>query len=296
MDLLNRALTSSFDVLLWPLDRLGPAVSMVGASAVFGVLALWLFKHMSWQRGIRAAKDRIKAHVIEIRIYQDDLAVVGGAFARVMARNVQYLGLNLLPFVPLAIPFALLAGQLFVRYAYAPLPVTAAEASLLPGQGTLVEVRMAPGREREVSQLRLELPPGVRALSPLVRAPSEGRAFQEVAALQPGVHALVLQLGERAETRETMPLIAGVERPRLVQPRRVSSRDWYRADDPALFPALWPAQPTFPAGSPYRMVAVAYPERDLGRLPRGEVGILVVVVLASMAAGLLALKPLGVQI
>ena len=96
--------------------------------------------------------------------------------------------------------------------------------------------------------------------------------------------------------RATKTLVAGVDVPRKLQPRRVSTRDWYRVDDPDHWPALWPAEPAFGSGSPFRAVALSYPHRDLGWLPDGELGILVTFVLASMAVGFLALKPLGVQI
>jgi hypothetical protein len=269
-------------------------VALIVVSGVFGVLALLVFKHISWQKGIRRAKDRIKGRMIEIRLYQDDLKVVGSAVVRILGLNARYLALNFGPFVPLVVPFAVVAAQFVVRYAYDPLPVTPAEAKLLPGQGTLVEVELAREHRSEVSQLAAELPAGVRALSPLVRAPTEGRAFLEVAALEPGVHELAFTLPSGA--RATKQLVAGGPPPRTMQPRRVSARDWYRIDDPEHWPALWPAEPAFESDSPFRAVALRYPSRDLGWLPDGEIGILATFVLASMAIAFLAVKPLRVQI
>jgi len=291
---LNALLTKVFDLVLTPLEFLGVATALIVLSGVFGVLALYVFKLISWQAGIKASKDRIKGHMIEIRLFQDDMRVVGRAIAMVLVRNLQYLGLNFGPVLPLVIPFAFLAAQFVVRYAYDPLPVVAADARLLPGQGTLVEVQLAPGRWSEVSGLTLELPEGLRALSPLVRAPSEGRAFVELAAASAGVHELAFALpsGERG----TKLIAVGDEAPRVLQPRRVSSRDWYRLDDPDHWPVLWPAEPAFAADSVFRGIALAYPQRDLGWLPGGELGILITIVVASMVVGAAAIKPLGVQI
>jgi len=294
MNALNRIVSAAFDAMLWPLERLGTAAALIVVSGLFGVLALIVFKHISWQKGIKSAKDRIKGHMIAIRIYQDDLVVVGQSVAKVLGLNARYLALNFGPFVPLAIPFVLVAAQFVVRYAYDPLPVTAAAAQLLPGQGTLVEVELAPERRADVRTLTAELPAGVRALSPLVRAPSEGRAFIEVVATAPGVHQLAFALSDGS--RATKELVAGDEAPRKLQPRRVSARDWYRLDDPDHCPALWPAEPAFESDSPFRAIALTYPHRDLGWLPDGEIGILVSFVLFSMAVGFLALKPLGVQV
>ena len=88
MNALNHAWSRIFDGFLAPLERLGTPFALVVTSALFGVLALIAFKHMSAQRRIKATKDKIKAHLIEIRIYQDELAIVGRAIARVLVKNL----------------------------------------------------------------------------------------------------------------------------------------------------------------------------------------------------------------
>lgn len=294
MNALNGILTSIFDVALTPLELLGVAVTLIVVSGVFGVLALLVFKYISWQKGIKGSKDRIKGHMIEIRLYQDDLVVVGKAVTKVLLRNFQYLALNFGPILPLVIPFAWLAAQFVVRYAYDPLPLVAAEARLLPGQGTLVEVELKPDRKADVRGMSVELPAGVRAVSKLVRAPSEGRAFIEVIPVESGVHELAFVLADGS--RGTKQLVAGAEQPRTFQPRRVATMDWFRLTEPDRWPTLWPAEPAFDSASAFRTIAFVYPHRNLGWLPDGEVGILITVIVASMVIGAAAIKPLGVQI
>ena len=102
MDALNGLATAIFGVITKPLEMIGgEEFSIAIISGVFGVLALLAFKHISWQAGIKGTKDRIKGHLIEIRIYQDDLAVVFMSVVKVVLRNFQYLGLNFGPIVPL---------------------------------------------------------------------------------------------------------------------------------------------------------------------------------------------------
>ncbi|MDP6954480.1 MAG: hypothetical protein QF599_00790, partial [Planctomycetota bacterium] len=107
MGAINSGTTALFDVLLTPFDAMGQEWSLLLVSGVFGILALIAFKHISYQKGIKSAKDRIKGHLIEIRIYQDDLAVVGKSIGKILLRNGQYVGLNFGPFIPLMIPFVL---------------------------------------------------------------------------------------------------------------------------------------------------------------------------------------------
>ena len=293
MNALNGVLNVAFDGLLSALEWAGKGTALIVVSGVFGVLALLAFKFISWQAGIKLAKDRIKGHMIAIRLYQDDLVVVASSVAKVLLRNCQYLGLNFGPFIPLAIPFVFVAAQFVVRYAYDPLPVVAADAPVMAGRGVLLEIELAPGRGREIGDLKVTLPAGLRAVSPLARSPLEGRAYQEFVAVAPGAHEIVLELGG---ARESKLVVAGDAAPRAMQPRRVSSADWAAISDPDRWPALWPAEPAFSSDSHFRVVAIAYPHRDQGWLPDGEIGILVTFVVASMLFGAVALKPLGVQI
>ena len=293
MNALNRALTAFFDAVLTPLEYLGHATALIVISAIFGVLALLVFKHISWQKGIKASKDRIKAHMIEIRLYQDDLVVVASAVSKVVLRNLQYLGLNFGPIVPLAIPFMFVSAQFVVRYAYDPLPIAAPNALVRAGAGTLLTIELTREHAGDLKDLRVVLPPGLKAVSPLVRVPGERKAFQEFVAIAPGTHEITLEI---AAVRETKLVVAGSESTRTMQPRRVSSSDWLAVTDADRWPVLWPAEPAFSSDSPFRVVSIAYPAHELPWLPDGEFGILLAIVLASMLFGAVALKPLGVQI
>ena len=288
MNAIQRAMSAVFDAVLTPFEWLGDEVALVLVSGLFGVLALLLFKRISWQSGIKAAKDKIKGHMIAIRIYQDDLGIVFASVLKILLRNLQYLALNFGPILPLFVPFLLVAAQLVVRYAFAPLPVVASEAelsSMLPGEGTMIEVRMKKGREAEVAKLSLQFPANFQALSPLARSQAQGLAFQEVVARAPGAGDIGLVVaGKEVGTKA---IVAGADVPRCMQPERVSSfwSSW-----------LWPAEPTFASDSPVDSVRFVYPDRDLGFLPGGALGVLVVFFLSSILFGLAILKPLNIQI
>ncbi len=295
MNALNGAMTGLFDLVLAPFEFMGVAWALILSSGIFGVLALVAFKFISSQRRIKAVKDRIKGHIIAIRIFQDDLRVVGGAVVKILLRNFQYLGLNFGPFIPLAIPFVFVVAQFVVRYAYAPVALSENPSAQLAGAGTLLEVQLvSDAPEALIKDLKVTLPDGVVAVSPLVRIPSERRAYQEIAATKSGVHEIRFALGNGAT--ETKSFCAGDKSLRVMQPRRVNNRDWYKLIDPDHWPVLWPAEAGFPSSSPFSSVAIAYPARDLGWLPGGEGGILLTFVVASMLFGIAALKPLGVQI
>ena len=51
MNAVHRVLSAIFDVLLMPLERMGDLAALVLTSGVFGILALLVFKQISWQAG-----------------------------------------------------------------------------------------------------------------------------------------------------------------------------------------------------------------------------------------------------
>jgi len=289
MNAVNRAASSIFDVVLTPFEFLGAELALVLISGLFGILALIIFKQISWQKGIKATKDKIKGNMIAIRIYQDDLAIVAGSVTRVFLRNFQYLAYNFGPFLPLAVPFVFVVAQMVVRYGFEPAPVQAQvqgpAGELLAGRGTTLTVELEADRRAEVAELELVLPEGLVALSPLVRSPARGLAFQEFAATRPGEYDLVLRLGD-SEVVKKFHAGEGTG-VRAMQPERVSG---------VLHAMLWPAEDTL-ANTGFAHVSFSYPESDLGWLPMsGPLGVLVMFVLFSMAFGFALVKPLGIQI
>jgi len=287
MNFLNWLASLVFDILLTPFELLGSGFALIMMSGIFGVVALVIFKQISWQAGIKSTKDKIKGHMIAIRIYQDDLAIVGKSVGSVLLRNFQYIGLNFGPILPLIIPFSFVAAQFVVRYGFDPIPVTPPEevAGLMSGEGTMVDIRMKSDRKMDVEGITLRLPQNFKAISPLVANAADGVAWQEIVAIAPGAGEIEIMKGN--EVIGTKAIVAGDMPTRLMQPEKVSG--FFSA-------VLWPAEDRFQSDCPIDTVKFVYPERNLGWLPGGIGGILLVFLIASMAFGVALLKPLNIQI
>ncbi|MBL4769713.1 MAG: hypothetical protein JKY61_00865 [Planctomycetes bacterium] len=281
MDAIQRFVTASFDLLLQPLERVGMEFALILVSGVFGVLALLIFKHISPQASIRKEKNLIKGHMIEIRLYQDDLGLVSKAIGKVLWHNLRYVCLNFGPFIPLAIPFALVAGQLVARYGFEPMPVAASAQTQLAGEGHTLSLTWEAGEAIQVTY-----PDGITPVSALIQVPEQGRGFQEFVVERPGQYEITLQLAGAITSKR---IWAG-ERPEqglrypAIQPLRVAG--WEQI--------LWPAE-SAPSG--WQKIEFKYPESSLGWLPgQGPSGVLLNLILFSMLFGFVALKPLGVEI
>jgi hypothetical protein len=163
----QQILNGIFGLLFSPFESLGPVWLMLWVSLVTAVLVLLVYKYVSSQGAIREAKDRVKAHILEIRLFQDDPVLMGKAVRAVLGANLKYLSLNLKPFLVVFLPILLLLIQMEARFGYRPLlpnesaivrtywrsPQSGAAAhgpALLPGDGLSLQsppLRLADGRE-----------------------------------------------------------------------------------------------------------------------------------------------------
>ena len=101
---INAALTGCFDLLLWPFAWapvwLQLAVMAVPATAVM----LVVFRFCSNQAALDAAKDKIKAYLLELWLYRDDLRVSLLAKGRLVLWNLRYLRHLLVPITVASVP------------------------------------------------------------------------------------------------------------------------------------------------------------------------------------------------
>jgi hypothetical protein len=168
------------DVLVW---------SLLG-----GILALLVIKRFSNQKAIAKVKNEIKVHLFEVRLFQDDMLGVLAATGKVLAKNLLYVGHNLVPMLVMLVPMVAILAQLVATYAYDPLP---------PGSTQIVKARLDTddaGRPRlPATQVRLELPPGVR-LESQVRTP-QGEIAWRLRVEEPGRHELRIHLGDEVVTK-----------------------------------------------------------------------------------------------
>ena len=272
MDAFNRITGAVFDLLLAPWGH-GLALLDISLWGVLcGVLALWIYRLVSNQEGIARAKDRIKMHLIEVRLWRDDPRVVAGAFGRILMRNGQYVGFSLVPMVVLAAPFMIVMFHLVAHFAFEPLPV---------GQTTLLQVQLDPATGARALDVELSLGDGVSLDAPPVRT-ADGRVVWRLRADAPGTHTVTLAHGAHRITKQILVAAEPGKVPVL------RSKSW-----DAL---LYPGEAVLPADSPFASVAIDVPRRSFPWAPAGELGVSAWYLLTSLAAGFALKDVMGVRI
>lgn len=274
MNTFNAISSALFDVLLAPFGDRHAWWDLVFWSVGGGIVALLVYKAVSNQAGIKRAKRLIGMHLLEIRLFKDDIRTVLGATGRILSRNALYLGHNILPMLVMFVPMMAILFQLEARYAFDPVP---------PGETRLLTVDLdaeVPGVPDTATGLaeavRLELPAGVALDAPPVRT-ADGRVAWRLRAEAPGDHVLRIHVGDRVVEKG---FAVGGEA-RKVPVMRTKSLEAF----------LYPGEPGLPGDSPVHTARIGYPDRRLPFFPDGELGILATFFGLSIVSGF-ALKGL----
>jgi hypothetical protein len=249
MHVLNVLLGRVFDVLLLPVSRMTPWAGLILIALLTSLFMLFVYRHTSNQAGIRRTKDRIKAHLLELRLYNDNMAVSLRAQGRILVQNLRYLVYNLKPLLVMIVPVVLILAQLNLRYGSAP---------LRPGEEAVVKAELAPGFDPVETDLSLEAAGAVAVETPPVRIADESEVAWRLRAKEPGPASLRLTAGGLSIVKDV-----AVGGPPLA---KVSSR---RVGRSILDQALYPGEAPLPGGSPIRSIEILYPARRLSVLGLG---------------------------
>jgi hypothetical protein len=247
-----------FDLFVWPV--------------IMGVGALQVYKYVSNQKAIAAVKRQISMHLLEIRLFRDDIMQVLVSTGKILAKNGLYIGHNLVPLLVMIVPMVLLMVQLVSHYAYRPSEVGAVE---------VLRVELDPESSVSPKDVKLSLPEGIALDAPRVRT-ADGQVFWRLRAEQAGDHVLAIDVG--GETYEKGWAVGGEDR--KIPVKRL--RSWEAL--------LYPGEPPIPGGSPIESITLAADTRPLGWVPDGEGGILIWAMVLSMVAGVALKDVFGVTL
>ena len=273
MTTLNALLVPVADAVLSPLAGLPPLAVMLALAFVTALVVLGVMKVASNQVKMAAAKRRIHADLLEMRLYNDDLRALLRAQGSLLRHNGAYLWLSLLPLLITALPLTLAIAQVQSWYGY---------TGLVPGQPTLVTADL---KGLPVGATVLDAP-GLDVDGPGMYFPSLHQVVWRVVPRTPGPQMLRVQAAGALALDKTVY---------VGQDQASARRSPSRQGADIATQLLYPSEPPVPMDSPVAAIRVDYPERALTVLGF-EVHWLVVYLAASFAFVLALRKPLGVVI
>lgn len=248
------------------------AWTLILISAVTGVAMLWVFGRLSSQKSIRQVKNRLKVHMLELRLFVDEPAIIWQAQKGLLAANGRYMALMLRPFLFLAVPMALMVTLLDPYFGIAPLPV---------GRAAIVTVQLNQPIDSSGPAPELQVPDGIAVETPAVRMPGTRQVSWRIRPARST--SGMLRVGMQGSTFEKG--IEAGDGARYTPVRRVASMFEWLAN---------PGESLLPAG-PVQWINVGYPGAEIEWLGL-RTHWLVWFVIVSMVAALLFKSRLGVSI
>src|SRR5947207_5258657 len=190
-----------------------PLIFVFVLSLVIGLLMVVVFRYTSNQKAIRIAKDHLKAHLLAVRLFQDQLQVVLISYWRIVRSTGSYLRLAFMPLLYVSVPLILLMLQVDRYLGFTPLEI---------GRPFLVKTQVADGSM--LDQVSLRLPPGLSLTAPAVHIPARNEIIWRVVAESAGRRALDVETGNQSLSK-SVEVSSGVER---ISPIRLADKWWER--------------------------------------------------------------------
>ena len=269
------SLTSSYQFLAMALDPLGthlPLTLVILISLVIGLLMVVVFRYTSDQKAIHVAKDQLKAHLLAVRLFQDQLPVVLSSYGRILRGTGRYLRLAFMPLLIVIVPLTYFIVQVD-RYL--------GSTPMRPGQAFLVKART--GSADTLNEASLQLPPGMAVTAPAVHVPADNEIVWRVAAQKDGNYDIgIVAAGQTFLKRVVVS--SGLAR---LSPARLRGKFWER-----LFVS---AEPALPENSPIQSIEVQYPDRNIS-FAWTEWNWIWLFVVLSLLAGFAFKSILGIEI
>jgi len=238
---LNVPLNAAAGVLLAPVGLMPGWLSNTIAAAVSAVILLIIFKYTSNQRAIAHVRNDIKANMLALKLFKDSLAVIVLAQCRLLRGAMQLLAYAIVPLMVMIVPVSLLLGQLGLWYQSRP---------LLPGEETVVVMKLNGNSDLPFPLVRIESIPGAQVVIGPVRVLSDRRIFWKVKAHSPGRHHIVFQVNNR-QVKKQLAIGDGFMRVSAKRP----GWNWVQI-------LYHPLEKPFAEDTAVRSISIDYPQRQ----------------------------------
>jgi hypothetical protein len=228
-----------FDFALWPFRSSRPMIPLALVSLLTAILLLFVFRYTSNQLAIRRAKDLLEAHVLEVRLFQEQLRVVLRAYLCVLLGVLNYLRHSMRPLAVTAIPLLIIIVQLNGYFDWTPNHV---------GSEFLLKARLADSAPLDL--VDVQVPAGLAVTAPAVHILQEREVDWRLKAERSGNFSVAVLVSGAPFSKQV------IVSDQLVRVSRERSRaSW-------LEEFLNPGEEQLPRNAPIESIEVQYPPRS----------------------------------
>jgi hypothetical protein len=231
-----------------------------------------VFRYASNQRAMRRIKNRIHAHILEVRLFPEQLGVVSRAYVRVLRYTFLYLVYALQPLLIMLLPMLIVLAQLNLRFSRLPFH---------PGDSFILKATFM--RSVTPAAASLRLPAGLALTAPPVHIPVLREVDWRIRADAKGNFWPAVMVGGQAFNKRVV--VSSDFAALYVKREQRSCLDWFSN----------PGERTLPAATSLRAVEVNYAHRAIHAGPF-EVDWWVFFLVVAFASGLAAKVILRVEL
>lgn len=231
-----------FDGIFYAFISLNPWVAMVVVCLLTGIFMLLIFRYTSNQKGIRQAKDKIKAHFLELRLFKEDFSLMMKAQGKILRYNLIYMKHSLKPMLIMILPLVIVLIQFNFRFGFRPFKAN---------EEVMVGVTFSEPLPLQAMDISLEAPEGLEVETPPLRINRLHEVDWRLRAKVAGDYVLRIRIGEELLTKR----VTVSDELCQLSPRKVS-RSFFQE-------FLYPSEPALPSNSPVSYIEVKYPTRHL---------------------------------
>jgi hypothetical protein len=265
-------LATNISMIASPMPSNIPLFTVLAISIIIGFLMVIVFRYTSDQKAIGRAKDRLKAHLLAVRLFQDQLPVVMRAYGKILRGTGSYLRLAFTPFLIAIIPITFLIVQLDRYFGLLPLQ---------PAQTFLVEARI--NDPAALNDASLQLPPALSSSAPAVHVPKDNEVVWRVVADREGQYEIRIAADGQTVSKQVI-VAPGLAR---LSPVRLKDKFWER-----MFVS---GEAALAKNSPVQSIAISYPPRVIS-FAWMEWNWIVLFFVVSLVAGFVFKSALDIQV
>jgi uncharacterized membrane protein (DUF106 family) len=243
MWIFNTIIGKIFEILFLPFQNMSPWIGMIVVSLLTGLLMLFIYKYTSNQEGIRKIKNKIKAHLLELRLFKDSLSISFKAQGSILRANLKYIGYSSKPLLVMIIPVVLILIQLNFWFAY---------DSLNLKQNTLLRVQLNEGVPLLDTQIEIKTGSGIVLETHPLRITDSNEINWRIRAEENGIHKITITADGQEYTKS---ISVGQKDLSRISPLR-TRKNFFRE-------ISYPTESPLPKNAPIKTIEISYPPKKM---------------------------------
>ncbi len=230
-------------LLFYPFISLHPAWGMAWISLVTGIVMLIVFRFTSNQQGIKKAKTKVSAYILEMRLYNHDLGKMISSLGKTLLANILYLRYMVVPIIFIIIPVLMVLIQVSYRYEYRPLK---------PDEQAIIKAVLKPDFPVLETPVTLDTPEDIDLRTPALRITSLNEVNWRISGQKKGVYEIGFTVNGR-QYRKNIHIDSGFAALSSIKA------------GPSFFTFLLNhSESRLPDDSPFMSLEIVYPDQTLG--------------------------------